>query len=259
MVISIYGDNIQSWCMYNNTTYYFYTCNIQILYRISCVNKVQYNECVPVYWGLPIGLMGILVQWDCFRNHCEPSSSWSFKTTLAHFVSGVGEKLPQAKISFAPNGFAWEKRRVAELMYYETCNLGWLCDIFFQYTRTHTHTHPPQRTLKGWASIPHKSHFWLVNDFKFAQKHPQRVGSWEFLGCVSHGGCFSIGFPILSIGCVGLMVQVQQDGRLRDRFTSACLWSLVHFDCMFWLGCSCQPDVEQSWKMWMCLWMVHDH
>ena len=141
MVISIYGDNIQSWCMYNNTTYYFYTCNIQILYRISCVKKVQYNECVPAYWGFLIRLMGILVQWDCFRNHCESSSSWSFKTTLVHFVSGV-KNYPRLRSALPLMALLGKKGELLSWCTMKHATLDNYVTLYF-YIHAHTHMHTP--------------------------------------------------------------------------------------------------------------------
>ena len=50
----------------------------------------------------------------------------------------VKNHLRLTEVSFAPeglggSGFAWQKRRVAELLYYETCNLGQLCDMVNKY------------------------------------------------------------------------------------------------------------------------------
>ena len=78
-------------------------------------------------------IMGIPVQpVDCFRNHCE-----SLRALFLEVLERLGLILLQelvrnhlrlTEVSFAPeglggSGFAWQKRRVAELLYYETCNL----------------------------------------------------------------------------------------------------------------------------------------
>ena len=124
MVISIYGDNIQSWCMYNNTTYYFYTCNIQILYRISCVNKVQCNECVPVYWGLPIGPMGILVWLILFQGLVKNYPRLRSALPLMALLGKKGELL------------SWCTMKHATLDNYVTL-------YFYIHAHGHTHTCTP--------------------------------------------------------------------------------------------------------------------